>query len=244
MPKKIVRFFSKFLFLLLFLPLITLTIAPNTSAQGPATGPTGGKLAVTPNGFDNIGEVLDNLGFSSTEIKEADLNDLSNLNKYDSIYINCSASIDTVSISAAKALADYVKGGGIIYASDYANSVIQAAFPDKINFYKPNNNTEASGIVSYQQARVGNSGKVTAKVTDSGLASVLGKKEIEVNYDLGAWAVIDSVAEGVKVHMRGPVRIFDYSASTVNLDAYKDIDYSDPKFIVTSKSAFPVALNL
>ena len=229
MPKKIVSFFSKFLFLLLFLPLITLTIAPNTSAQGPAAGLTDGNLAVTPEGYDNIGEVLDNLGFSSTEISEADLNNLSDLSKYDSVYINCSATIDSVSSTTASAIADYVKGGGIIYASDYANSVIEAAFPDKINFYRPDSSAGTTSSVLAQQARVGNSGKVTAKVTDSGLASVLGKKEIEVNYNLGAWAVIDSVANGVKVHMRGPVNIFDYSASTANLEAYQDIDYSDPK---------------
>lgn len=229
MPKKIVSFFSKFLFLLLFLPLITLTIAPNTSAQGPATGPTDEKLAVTPRGFDDIGEVLDNLGFSTTEINEADLNNLSDLSKYDSVYINCSASIDSVSSTAASIIADYVKDGGIIYASDYANSVIEAAFPGKINFYRSNSSTETTSSALAQQARVGNSGKVTATVTDSGLASVLGKKEIEVNYDLGAWAVIDSVANGVKVHIRGPVNIFDYSASAVNLEAYQDIDYSDPK---------------
>ena len=229
MPKKIVNFFSKFLFFLLFLPLITLTIAPNTVAQGPATGSTDGSLAVPPEGYDNIGEVLDNLGFSSTKISEADLNNLSDLSKYDSVYINCSATIDSVSSTTASTIADYVKGGGIIYASDYANSVIEAAFPDKINFYRPNSSAGTTSSVLAQQSRVGNSGKVTATVTDGGLASVLGKKEVEVNYDLGTWAVIDSVANGVKVHMRGPVNIFDYSASTENLKAYEDIDYSDPK---------------
>ncbi|NIM47125.1 MAG: hypothetical protein GTN40_03135, partial [Candidatus Aenigmarchaeota archaeon] len=176
-----------------------------------------GKLAVTPSGYDDIGEVLEKLGFQADEIQEEDLASGSTLSSYDAVYINCSSSIDSYVEDAATIVRDYVKNGGIIYASDYTNALMDAAFPGKINFYK-----SSGSLDSVNAARVGNSGEVEADVTDSGLAAVLGKTKIKVNYDLGSWAVIDSVGSGVQVLMKGSVPITDF-----NFDSLQDSENLD-----------------
>ncbi len=221
------RLKSYFIYLISF---ILLLIPFAATVQGATDGSISGKLAVTPPGYDDIGEVLQKLGFLAEEIEESSLATLSELQKYDAVYINCSGSIDSVSQEAAAAVRDYVKGGGVIYASDFAASVIDAAFPDKINFYKGNAATGTSSDGT-SAARIGTAGKVQAKVTDSGLVAVLGKKTIEINYDLGAWVVIDSVPSSTRVHMTGPASIMDYSVSMEKLQNLQNLDFSNPQAV-------------
>jgi hypothetical protein len=189
------------------------------------------KMAVTPAGYDDIGDILTQLNFNADVIQESDLSDLVKLKQYEVVYINCSAGLDNYVTEAAPVLNQYVKEGGVIYASDYANYLIQTAFPGKINFYGASSATEYTASNS---ARIGSAGKVTAKVVDSGLASVLGKTSAEVNFDLGSWAVIDSAGVGTKVHIVGPVSIYDSGTggySQEYMDELSNLDYSNPKAI-------------
>lgn len=157
------------------------------------------KVAVTPSGYDDIGDILSEQNITADEIQMTDLADITKLKQYEVVYINCSKTTDDYAVASATALSQYVKDGGIIYASDYANSIIQTAFPGKINFYGTNGSAS-----DFDSPRVGSSGKVTAKVVDSGLAAVLGKNMVNINFDLGYWAIIDSVASGTTVHVTGP----------------------------------------
>jgi len=136
------------------------------------------------------------------------------LEKYDAVYINCSGDAESPSDEVVSAVKQYVKNGGVVYASDFAAGVVNKAFPGKINFY--------GGDVS--SAHVGTTGEVTAKVVDSGLASVLGKSSVTINYDMGAWVVVDSAGTGTRVLMTGDVPATSYDAS-----AYQNLDYSDPE---------------
>ena len=192
---------KKFTFVVFFLVFYFLSPVL-VLAQGAFSGSTTGKLAVTPPGYDDIGDVLQNLGYDSTEITEADLANSTKLAGFDSVYINCSESADNQLGAAASALKSYVQNGGILYASDWANGLIEAAFPGKISFYKGDTGGGYEEDDAY--GRVGDDGTVTARVLDPGLISVLGKTNIEVTYDLPYWVIIDSVASDVKVHMSGP----------------------------------------
>ncbi len=217
-------------YLIYLISFVLLLIPFAATAQGATDGAISGKLAVTSPGYDDIGEVLQELGFTAEEIEESSLATLSELQKYDAVYINCSGSIDGVAQEAAPAIRDYVRGGGIIYASDFAASIVNAAFPNKINFYKGDSATETS-LDGTSAARIGTAGKVQAKVTDSGLAAVLGKRTIEINYDLGAWVVIDSVPSSTRVHVTGPASIMDYSASMEKLQNLQNLDFSNPQAV-------------
>ena len=173
------------------------------------TPPSGGKLAVTPEQYDDMGAVLQKLGYTADVINEEDLKSAAKLSTYDAIYINCSSSIDGVIDEAAAVVAEYVRNGGVVYASDFAQSLISKAFPGKINFYNGSDG-----------AKAGVTGVVQAKIVDAGLASVIGKAQVEINFDLPNWVVIDSAGTGTQVHMTAPVGVFDssdYSQSNKSL---------------------------
>ncbi len=207
-----------------FLLALSLTISPFvTSALAPSDTNSLKKIAVTPADYDDIGEVLENLGFQAEQIEEEDLTSLTTLSNYDAVYINCSATINLIAEDAASTISDYVKNGGIIYASDWANTLIEAAFPNKINFYEGENIWGASDAES---AQIGQSGEVEAEVTDPGLQEVLGKKKIKVNFDLDDWAVIDSVNQGVNTLIKGPAKIIDYSN---NDQDWENLDFENPE---------------
>jgi hypothetical protein len=221
---------QKILSSLLALPILfTLIIAPivvSAQTQLAATG----KLAVTTVGFDNIGAVLSSLGFSATEVTEAQLTDLATLQQYSSIYINCSDTLDGQDLdAAATAVREFVNAGGTVYASDYANSLIAKAFPGKINFYAGEAGADGLG-------RVGDAGVVSATVTDPGLAAVLGTNVIEINFDLPSWAIIDSVGADVTIHMTGPANVIDLT-SIFELDP--NIDYTNPESLGDLTSLYP-----
>lgn len=181
------------------------------------------KLAVTPKGYDDMGQVLEKLGYGATEITIKNLEDQSVLSKYDAIYINCSNSVSYADDTAVTAIKSYVQNGGTIYASDWASTVIDKAFPGKINFYG------SSDKKSYSASQVGNEGEQTAKVVDSGLQAILGKKEVKVNFDMGSWAVIDSVGGGTKVYIKGPASILDYN----NVDGGGKSTLKDKPYVVS-----------
>lgn len=163
--------------------------------------PTATKVGVTPQGYDDMKKIIDSLGYESTEIQSADLTDYNKIKDYNVIFINCAAETDTYAAQAASALKQFVQSGGAIYASDFANSYMMEAFTDKINFYNVQSKTD------YNSPRVGNVGETSATVVDSGLAQVLGKSSLKINFDLGGWVVIKSVASDVTVHITGEAPI-------------------------------------
>lgn len=188
---------------------------------------TAQNLAVTFPDYDDMGAILTRHGLKFKEIKEADLKNLGDINNYDAIYINCTSTIGTevVSPEDAKAVGDFVRGGGIVYASDFGASVIEAAFPDKIDFYDLDGDTKTNESIG---AGIGKSGVVEAKITDSGLAAVLGKKSINIDFNLDGWIVIKSVGSGVRVHMSGPVYVDDPSQpENVNADLPYVVSFSE-----------------
>jgi len=166
------------------------------------TPPSAGKLAVTPQYYDDMGAVLQKLGYTADVINEEDLKSAAKLSAYDAIYLNCSSSIDSVVDEAAPVVAEYVRNGGVVYASDFAQSLISKAFPDRILFFGGDDG-----------ARSGVTGKVQAKIVDPGLASVIGKSQVEITFDLSGWVIIDKAGAGAQVHMTAPIQTNDYSGS-------------------------------
>ena len=214
--RKLSRIAGVFILILLFCGLFAFR-AQKSKATVQVKAAPAEKMAVTPVGYDDIGDILKQLNISADTIEESDLKDLAKLKQYEVVYINCSSGVDYISAEAAPVVSQYVKEGGIVYASDYTNSLIQDAFPGKINFYG-----QSGSSSSYSSPRVGSSGSVTAKVVDSGLASVLGKNKVNINFDLGSWVVIDSAGSGTKVHVTGPASVF---ASDDSQAANKEVPY-------------------
>lgn len=124
------------------------------------------RIKVTSPCFDNIGQVLNQLGVSYQPF-DGDYN-------CDILFLNCGTSdvLDPASLMA------FVDKGGILYASDLTSSTIVATWPDLITF---DNNTVAC--------------KEQAAIVDPDLRQFLGNS-ITVEFDLNVWSKITSMSQG------------------------------------------------
>jgi hypothetical protein len=161
---------------------IALTIAANAAT-----------FAYVDGAFDSIQDVLAALGFGVTALAATDLATV-NLAQYDAVFLNCGldegpATDPTILTS----LAAYVNGGGSLYASDWAYSYVEGAFPGRVSFVQPD-------------PRVGDEtlAPVTAQVLDASLQATLGRATAEITFDLPSWAVIDAAPAGTAVLIAGP----------------------------------------
>lgn len=100
--------------------------------------------------------------------------------------------------AVAERLQAYVRNGGSVLVTDWAYDLVEAAWPDLIDFY--GEDTE------YDAAQVGMIGTVSADITDERLSDKLGMSVMAVDYDFSNWGVIESVDENdVTVWARGDI---------------------------------------
>jgi len=129
------------------------------------------RLAVTPAGYDNVGQILTKMGMEFQTMRDSALS-TSDLSKIDVLFLNCSGSCHTYAATADQVLRQYVAEGGSIYSSDFAASYIQKAFPEH-----------------FQYRGDGHVGHLTADVVDKGLQQVLGNR-VKLTFDMPDWRVI------------------------------------------------------
>jgi hypothetical protein len=143
------------------------------------------QLAVTPAGYDDIGSVLHQLGFTTDTIDFADLRDVVRLRRYDAVFVNCHR--DLQGFRHGQAIAQYVAEGGVLYASDYACDVVQAAFPRMLDF-------GFSGVFALWGETV------NATVVDPTLADVVGT-QVRLHFDLPAWRHVAAWHQPCRVYL-------------------------------------------
>lgn len=119
------------------------------------------KVFVTRPGNDNIGEILTSMDVEFEAFQGSFDCSL--------LFVNCGTP-DQVD---PRALAEFVHNGGCVYASDHADTLIAQAFPGVFDF----------------GGHSGGRGQVAADVIDPELRDVLGSR-IEIEFDMGAWAVL------------------------------------------------------
>lgn len=83
-----------------------------------------------------------------------------------------------------------MNGGGTLYASDWAGTYVSAIFPGYVNFVGKVGNSTAS--------------PVTAQVLDADFVEALAKSTAAIQFELGAWLVIDTVTGGATTLLTGP----------------------------------------
>lgn len=118
------------------------------------------KVLVTRPGNDNIGEILTSMGVEFEPFEGSFDCSL--------LFVNC----NTPDRLDPGALADFVGSGGCLYASCYADTLVNQAFPGVFDF----------------GGHVGRPDQVVARVLDPELMSVIGN-ETEVVFDT-SWAVL------------------------------------------------------
>lgn len=133
---------------------------------------------VTPEGFDNIQELLDALGFTYDEMAATNFATYSNISNHRTIFINCASTADSDSSAAGVIdnLKQFVSEGGTIYASDWAYTYIEKGWPEMIDFY--------------DSPKVGAAQVADARVIDSGMADFLESSTVQLDFNLSAWVPI------------------------------------------------------
>ncbi|MFO0585245.1 MAG: carboxypeptidase-like regulatory domain-containing protein [Anaeromyxobacter sp.] len=161
------------------------------------------KIGYVPGDFDSIEAVVAGLGFTPVPLSMGALAQAAtDLASYDVLLLNCGLDESYFADNATKAaLVGWVNAGGVLYASDYAGIYVDSYFNGKVKYLSPD---------MYQ----GVDGTQTAKVEDEALARALGKTTAEINFDLGAWVVMNGVGTGTDVLLSGPVDTFDVGKLT------------------------------
>jgi hypothetical protein len=118
---------------------------------------------------------LQRIGFAPENIGLWDIRNLNRLRLYDAVFVNCHHAL--IDFADGQAIAQYVAEGGILYASDYACSVIEAAFPQVLKF-------GFSGIFAFFGEAI------DAEVIDPTLMDFVGTK-LRLNFDLPGWRHVE-----------------------------------------------------
>ena len=142
-------------------------------------------IGVTSASFDDVGQILRHFGHNVelTLLTHADMRSAERLQAFYAIFINCGSH----GHFDARALNTFVKYGGVVYASDHAGSIINAAFPGVFELYKYNPAQVVSGAV----------------VTHSTLSSHMRADYIGVLFDSSNWYSIVELCEYAIIYIEG-----------------------------------------
>jgi len=152
------------------------------------------KFAVVSGQWDHIETILSQLGvdydlYDGTLFTFAAKEFLTNSQKmaqYDAIFFDCgSQHYDILTFNQnliINNLQNFVANGGSVYASDWAFVYVEWPWPGAIDFFGGDFNNSAP--------KVGKKGNMGATVVDAGMAGFLGKSNVSINFNLGAWVVM------------------------------------------------------
>lgn len=100
--------------------------------------------------------------------------------------------------TALENVRNYVENGGTLVASDWSYDLLEALWPDEVDF--------ARDDLVLDDAQRGTSADVVADVLDTALVEALdGNQTLELSYDYTYWTVIDAMAADVTVYLSGDI---------------------------------------
>lgn len=187
--------------------------------EPPCLDPLSINAAVVTGAYDSFSELLEELGVTNSVIvsgdEEADVEsfvgDLDVLLGFDLICLNGGMLEGELLTNPlyAQNLADYVRAGGTLFATDWSYDWVEHAFPEAIDFLGDDLAPDA--------AQRGVAEVVTGRVVDQSLAAYLGSSQVSLRYDLAFWPVMEGAVGQVVVHVSGDVQYYDESARPVSL---------------------------
>jgi hypothetical protein len=149
------------------------------------------RIGVSPIGCDNMGAILEKMGYRWQMVPNDSFRMKQVLAKFDVLFINCCAG--GAAHHNASALEDFVSNGGVLYVSDLSASQIREAFPGKIDF--------GWGGEAPQY--------VKAEVVNEEARAALGKSSVNIHFDMSAWVPITSVSTDVDIYLEGKAKCLD-----------------------------------
>jgi hypothetical protein len=153
--------------------------------------------------YDNVEAVLNELGVEAEAIEafednwaEQLLNNDDGLANYDILFLNCRSEEEPFVSrpDMQQRLRDFVAAGGSLHASDQAYDLIEAAFPDKIDFLGDDSVRGDADLGASVDA-------LPAAVLSSELAAQLSATTVPLKYGLATWSVMTSVDDGVDIYL-------------------------------------------
>jgi hypothetical protein len=168
-------------------------------------------IAVLRGSYDSTEDILDGLGLTYDLIEQGGTNqldflmDAERLGSYDIVFMNCGMDEDwlysgTEQVTAN--LAQFVEAGHSLYASDWAFLMVEATFPQAIDFYGDDDFPfDAYG---------GDEGTLQVDVVDPTMQDILGSTVADVHYDLAGWVMAVGAETSAEVLVKGsPVSLWD-----------------------------------
>jgi hypothetical protein len=186
------------------------------------------KVAVVTGQYDHVEQVLSDLGIQNANVDTYDgtsfgspwitglLDDFATLSTYDIVFLNCglndSRIVSFPDQTAINNLKQFVQNGGSVYASDWAYTVVETAWPDKIDFARTD--TDFSPLAANSPKFGTPVNGLAATIVDANLATGMGTSSISLDYQLGEWVAMQAVASGVTVYITGDAPLEDGSNLT------------------------------
>lgn len=168
------------------------------------------ELAYIPGAYDQIEVVLiDSLGYNADMLQVSDLSNLTLMQTYGAIFLNCGKS-GALDASMYDNLETYVLNGGNLYASDYAVEYLTGdgyvfspgSNPNAIHNHQVSGipmksscgTPEVGGFINDSLLCTDKEGPSTilyqTNIVDPDIQAFLGQTMVDVEYDLGAWEII------------------------------------------------------
>ena len=171
-------------------------------------------LAYIPGAYDRIEAIIvDSLGYTADQLSINDLSSLTTLENYAAIFLNCGKP-GTLTAQMYDNLRDFVYGGGSLYASDYAvdyligDNQLYANAPqiDRNSYQGSFEKTcpvRTGGFIDETELCTQKMGQALmllgAEILPNDIQTYLGKTTIDIEYDLGAWEVIEVLSNDWEV---------------------------------------------
>ena len=174
----------------------------------------GVEIAVIDGEWDDVSTLLDGMQIDYTPYTalaaESLLNDLSAMQQYDIIFIECHAWNQTslegtggFSNQVQSNIRNYVESGNSLYASDQAQGFIQQGLPEAITFYR-----ESEGVTGPRQGAQISS--LATSVESNAMQGVLGSTTTSLAFSLEAWSIAESASHpNSTVHFQAAAPIMD-----------------------------------
>jgi hypothetical protein len=182
--------------------------------EPPSCSGGGGDIVVISGDYDEFDKVLEATGNPDYDLVNGQtgeelvdfLSDVENLNQYEKVFFTGGHLEEdifydtdgdgdpTVIYGVQDSIRAYVEGGGKLYVTDWSYDVIEAVWPDHIDFLGDDLVPDA--------AQKGEPGQIISHVNDQDMGDAVGA-DVAILYDLIEWPLIESVHPDVKVHIDG-----------------------------------------
>lgn len=150
-------------------------------------------IAYVSGSYDEIEDLISNLGYTATSISFSDLGNYNIVSQYDIIFLNCGSrnnSLNNLNATIDTNLAKFVTNGGSLYSSDWALTYLMGG----------QNNVSACNVsggfipdATLCSINNGLSGYIyNAQVVDTNLSNSIGFSAFDLNYDLPSWQQVIS----------------------------------------------------